>query len=133
MGNSVTRPKVELEFSHNGDRLLHLLRQQHPDYHPILNIARIAHNAEITGGGPDGDQPNPELALKAHTTVLRYVEPELKSVEVTIGKKDPRIIEVSLFDDSEPAKDLVKSLEVAEEFSMVVDGELIDDRSTTQD
>ena len=124
MSKSVTRPLVELEFNHNGDRLLHLLRKQHPDYHPILNIAKIAHEAETTGGGPEGNLPNRELALRAHTTVLRYVEPELKSVEVTIGNKNNRVIEVSLFDDAEPAKNLIKSLEEAEATSMVIDAEL---------
>ena len=109
MGNSVVRPEVEMEFRHNGDRLLRLLQRHHPDYHPIVNIAKIAHQAEISGGGSEGANPNPELALKAHTTILRYIEPELKSVEVTIEKKNTRIIEVSLFDDNEPARDLVRA------------------------
>ena len=92
MGHAA-RPLIEVEYGHNGDRLLALLRQRHPDYHPILNIASIAHQAE--------SEQDLELALKAHSTVLRYVEPELKSVEVKDRRSDRRVVSVSLFEDDE--------------------------------
>lgn len=89
----MSRPVLEKEFRHNGERLLDLLRSQHPDYHPILSIARIAHNC-------DGDPELLETALKAHSTILKYVEPEIKSVEVNVNRDDGRVIEVSLFSDT---------------------------------
>jgi hypothetical protein len=119
------RPLIEVEYAHNGDRLLALLRRQHPDYHPILNIAKIAHDAEVRGG-PDGE-PNLELALKAHTTVLRYIEPELKSVEVTVGNQNRRTINVSLFEDDEvgAAQQVEQRRNLA--VSRIIDAELADE------
>lgn len=102
-----TRPTLEVEYAHNGERLLRMLQTQHPDYHPILAIARLAHDAMQGGkfislGGEEGgvqEVPDRELALRAHTTILRYVEPELKTVEANLIKDDSRVIEVSLFEE----------------------------------
>lgn len=118
------RPKIEVEFVHNGDRLLHMLRKQHPDYHPIMAIAKIAHAAECPQF--DGMEPDLELALKAHTTVLRYVEPELKSIEISTHNPRGRTIEVSLFDDSQPSKQLTDELSKAEQVGKVIDVEFMD-------
>jgi hypothetical protein len=89
---------VEYDHKHNGERLLRMLQKQHPNYHPLLSIAKIAHDAE-EGYGED-NEPNLELALRAHQTVLRFVEPELKSIEVKVEKKDTRTINVRLFEES---------------------------------
>lgn len=90
-----SQPLVEVEHRHNGERLLEMirLRAQKPDYHPLVSIAKLGIAAEA-------DPESQDLALKAHTTVLRYIEPELKSVEVANANKRGRTIEVSLFDDT---------------------------------
>lgn len=102
-------PIVEIDHKHNGERLLRMLQSQHPEYHPLMSIARIAHQAEagITRTNSEGEtitEPDYRLALQAHQTVLRYVEPELKSVEVKVEKKDTRTINVRLFEE---VKDVV--------------------------
>jgi hypothetical protein len=96
-----SRDMVELDHKHNGERLLRMLQKQHPNYHPLLSIAKIAHDAEVGYDQGDGvDVPNLELALRAHQTVLRFVEPELKSIEVKVEKKDTRTINVRLFEEN---------------------------------
>jgi hypothetical protein len=85
----MSQPVIERVFKHNGERLLDMLRRQHPEYHPIVSIARIAHAAE--------DAQDSELALRAHATVLKYVEPELKAIEIKDNLRERRTIEVSLF------------------------------------
>ena len=51
--------------------LLARLKREFPGYHPIVEMARIAHNAEN------------DVALRAqmHTQIAKYVTPQLKSVE----------------------------------------------------
>jgi hypothetical protein len=87
-------PQLLVEPRHNGERLLRILQQHFPEYHPIISVARIAHETE-------GDPQTKDIALRAHATVLKYVEPELKSIEVKDGLKDRRTITVSLFEDAE--------------------------------
>lgn len=127
----MSRPTVELEFAHNGEKLLRLLQRQHPDYHPILSIAALAHKAET--GFPEMhpetghmvDVPKPDLALRAHATVLRYVEPELKSVEVTLNKDRGRTIEVTLFDDEVHTKNVAEERRLAGRVENVLEAELM--------
>lgn len=100
----MTQSLIEVEPRHNGERLLRLLQKRFPEYHPILHIADIAHKAEagievITEDGIEV-RPDLRLALSAHQTVLQYVEPSLKSVDVKIEKKDERVINVRLFEDA---------------------------------
>jgi hypothetical protein len=91
------QPLVEYDFKHNGERLLHMLRQRHPEYHPIMSIAHIAHVAE-------GEEGYLDTALRAHAIILKYIEPELKSVEVNINQDRKRVINVSLFEEEQPAQ-----------------------------
>lgn len=71
----------------NAMRLLGLIQKEFPNYHPVIAIARIAHHE-------DADL---KLQLEAHKAVAKYVEPELKSVEVR-NTLDARMVRVSLFD-----------------------------------
>lgn len=98
---------LEVEFKHNGERLLRMLHAQHPNYHPLISIAKIAHDAENLVD--EEGRPNYEIALRAHQTVLRYVEPELKSVEVKVEKVDTRTINVRLFEDVKDVTDVSES------------------------
>lgn len=131
------RPTVEYEYAHNGEKLLRLLQKQHPDYHPILAIAKLAHQAmdagfeEYTAEGKQYMSKKPDLALRAHTTVLRYVEPELKSVEITLNRDKGRTIEVSLFDDEVHQKRVMEERRLSANVSNVLDLELMPEEQAT--
>ena len=73
-----------------GDKVLALIRTEFPQYHPILAIARLAHD--------DALKEDPRLQLECHKTLVRFVTPELKSMEVKAEIKETRRVIVSLFD-----------------------------------
>lgn len=85
MGNAIT-PQREV-----GDRILALIRQKYPEYHPLLAIAEMAHDDKIE---------DPRLKLDCHKTIVKYVTPELKSVEIKADVTEHRRVVVSLFDGS---------------------------------
>lgn len=66
--------------------LLALLREKYPNYHPVLEMAKIAHEtADVS------------LAAQMHKEIAQYVEPKLKAVELTGAEGGPlRIIASSL-------------------------------------
>lgn len=102
---------VEVDFKHNGERLLRMITAQYPNYHPLMSIVKIAHDAEAMLSEEGLPAPNLSLALRAHETVLKYVEPELKSVDVKIEKKDTRTINVRLFEEVKDVVPVEKKLE----------------------
>ena len=53
-------------------KILDLIREKHPNYHPLLSLADIAHDKNA----------NLKLQAECHTTIARYTESQLKSVEV---------------------------------------------------
>ena len=61
--------------------LLKLLQEQFPDYHPVVEMAKIAHDL-------DNDI---SLRSSMHKEVAQYVTPKLKAVEVS-GNLDANII-----------------------------------------
>lgn len=71
-----------------GDRMLGLIRTKFPAYHPILAIAEIAHD-------PATDL---KMQLECHKTLIKYVTPELKSIEVKADISEHRRVIVSMFD-----------------------------------
>ena len=58
--------------------LLALLQEQYPNYHPVLEMARIAHDTE-----------DESIRANMHKEVAKYVEPMLKAVEVTGDEGGP--------------------------------------------
>lgn len=80
-------PIANLPPEHNGVRLLKMIQQRHPGYHPALSLADLAHTAE-----------EDDLAYRCHATLLKYIEPELRSVQVQAEVKETRTIRVSLFE-----------------------------------
>lgn len=54
-----------------GDKVLALLQEEYPEYHPLIGVARIAHSTD-----------DERLQFDCHKTLCEYVEPKLKSVEV---------------------------------------------------
>ena len=58
-----------------------MIQSKYPEYHPLMAIANIAHNAKAYL--PDGTEvPDQNLELRCHQTIAKYCETELKSVEV---------------------------------------------------
>lgn len=75
--------------------LLALLQQRDPSYHPIVAIHDIAKSADMLE-----DKEALRLQFDCHKTILRYVEPELKSVDVRVEEKpEDNMVRVSLFSD----------------------------------
>lgn len=70
------------------DVLLGMIQKEYPNYHPLVSIARIAHHN-------DADL---ELQFKCHQTIAKYVEPELKSLEVKGEINGRHRVSVSLFE-----------------------------------
>ena len=54
-------------------RLLDMIQEQHPNYHPILSLAEIATDLEN----------DIRVRLDANKTILPYVEAQLKSLEIS--------------------------------------------------
>ncbi len=79
-----------------------------------MSIARIAHAAE------QSEDPQLDLALRAHATILKYVEPELKSVEVNVSQEDRRTIEVRLFEERDTPPGIEEVAQIA-----YVDAEMV--------
>lgn len=71
--------------------VLDAIRQYYPDYHPLVSIAHIAHDVVS----------DPRLKFDCHRVIAKYVEPELKSLEVRGSFTETRRVSVSLFDESE--------------------------------
>lgn len=78
--------------SQKGSLLLAEIRKRYPNYHPILAIVDIAHD----------ENASLDLQFNCHKTVAKYVEPELKSIEVKGEYKQQQTVRVSLFGSDEP-------------------------------
>lgn len=83
-----------------GNALLSLLRAKHPEYHPIMAIANIAHDIDASL----------DLQFNCHKTIAKYILPELKSVEVNLKTAESRRVTVSLFDN-----DIIQEAELIED------------------
>lgn len=70
-----------------GSALLAMIQQEFPEYHPLVSIARIAHD----------ERASLNLQFECHKTISRFVEPELKSIEVH-QEKPNKTVTVTLFD-----------------------------------
>ncbi len=68
--------------------ILEEIRRHYPGYHPLVSIAHLAHNC-------DDDR----LKYDCHKTIAKYVEPELKSLEVRGVFDNVRRVSVSLFQE----------------------------------
>lgn len=73
------------------DELLGLIQRHYPGYHPLIAITHIAHNQ-------DADL---RLQYDCHKTIAKYIEPELKSLEVKAEINGARRVKVSLFEPIE--------------------------------
>lgn len=71
--------------------VLKAIQQFYPDYHPLVAIAHIAHTESV----------EPRLKFDCHRVIAKYVEPELKSLEVRGVVGEARRVSVSLFEDNQ--------------------------------
>lgn len=71
--------------------VLDAIRRHYPDYHPLVSIAHLANST----------MSDPRLQFDCHRVIAKYVEPELKSLEVRGSFTEMRRVSVSLFDESE--------------------------------
>lgn len=67
------------------------IQQFYPGYHPLISIAQLAHSSAA----------DPRLQFDCHKAIAKYVEPELKSLEVRGTIEDVRRVSVSLFDEQD--------------------------------
>ena len=80
---------MEIQAKGPGDRMLEMIRQRHPEYHPVLAMADLAHSTD-----------NEELEFKCHQAIAKYVAPELKSIEVRAEINEQRRVIVEMFDEA---------------------------------
>lgn len=85
------------------ERILAMIQEKHPEYHPLMAIAEIAN---------DADQ-DVRVRLSCHQTIVKYVESELKSVEVKAEIVEERRVVVSLFEGEYEIVPEQKSIEAA--------------------
>lgn len=74
------------------DRILSMLQEEFPGYHPLKSLARIANRAE----GEDD-----RLAADCNKALAKYIEPELKSIEVRSSDSEDGTMRVVLDGDFE--------------------------------
>lgn len=72
-----------------GERVLSLINEHYPQYHPIIGLAKIAHTTQ-----------DEQLEFNCHKALARYVEPELKSVEVSQAPPESELLRV-IFEDED--------------------------------
>ena len=69
-----------------GDKMLAMIRARHPEYHPVMAVADLAHNSE-----------DEKIQLACHQTIAKYVVPELKSIQIEAKMESHRRVTVELF------------------------------------
>ncbi|MDJ0952464.1 MAG: hypothetical protein QNJ81_02170 [Acidimicrobiia bacterium] len=80
-----------------GDKVLALLQEQFPSYHPLIGVAKIAHSTD-----------DERLEFDCHKVLSEFVEPKLKSVEVSQhrpGDEELKVIFEGDFEEIPPAPD----------------------------
>jgi hypothetical protein len=80
--------------SQRGSMLLAEIRKKYPNYHPVIAMVDIAHDQDASL----------ELQYNCHKTVAKYIEPELKNVEVKQDLRTMTTVRVTMFDESEPVE-----------------------------
>lgn len=89
MSSYAPSPPVIVESLSAGEKMLVLIRKSYPEYHPILAIAHIAHKTQ-----------DERVELSCHQTIAKYVQPELRSIEIRAKVETQKRVIVELFDPS---------------------------------
>lgn len=69
----------------NKQALIALLEAKYPGYHPVVEMAKIAHETD-----------DPVLSANMHKEVAQYVAPKLKAVEISGNSDAP--LQIGLVD-----------------------------------
>lgn len=80
--------------------VLDMIQSKYPGYHPLMAIADIA-NAPV--GTPETKDITWDLRFQCHKTIARFVEPELKSLEVK-NTDNRRNVTITLFGEDDDAE-----------------------------
>ena len=92
--------------------VLAMIQESYPNYHPLLAIAKIAHEAKFYDA-EGNERPDQNLAFRCHATIAKYCESEIKSIEIR-GKVDHNISTLRVVVDDRKPK-------------IIEDGEVIED------
>jgi len=94
--------------NHNGKRLLKLLQSEYPSYHPLIALVKLAH-----------DTKDPRVEMGCHATVAKYVEPEIKSIEIKSSvRKDYGVLRIVKSEEllQEQSPENIKGIEHKSDF-----------------
>jgi len=84
-----------------GNPVLQAIQQDYPGYHPLLAIAQLVHSDYANPALCYGEKQSPleclKFQLECHKTLAKFVQPELKSIEIRTQESMPHV-KVSLFD-----------------------------------
>ena len=95
------------------DRLLALIRTRHPGYHPILSMADLAHSSQ-----------DEKVRLDCHKTIAKYIEPELKAIEI---RGDNVGGSITIVTQGVPGRDLVEDMsKKRQDMLRIIDGSVQD-------
>lgn len=93
-GNPGGRPKG----SGKAQKLLELIRQEYPDYHPLVKLAELAETTMyLTEEGPKEIQASAQMQFLCHREIAKYVIPRPRSVAAE--EEDPENELLNLTDD----------------------------------
>ena len=59
------------DLTKTNNRLLSMLQDKYPAYHPLIAMAELAHSKNVEDG----------IKLNCHKEIAKYIEPQLKAVE----------------------------------------------------
>ena len=88
-----------------GEAALALVQSHYPGYHPLIGLARLAHDERVLA--------DPRLELEVHRSILPYVSPKLASAELKVDSQDDRRVIVSLFEERQLEDGRTVEVEVA--------------------
>ena len=96
------------------NRLLNMVQKKYPNYHPVIAMVKLAHTSQ-----------DENIQLSCHKAVARYVEPELKSLEVKGHvKHDHGVLRVIA--SSEKINDTTKSItDKSQDTTTIIEGSAV--------
>lgn len=106
---------MELVPKTPGERLLAMIQQRHPNYHPIVAIADLAHDQNV--------KADPRLELECHKAILPYIESKLANIEQKINLTETRRVVVSLFEDAEIVEEKTLPMLTADDVELIKQAE----------
>lgn len=91
-----------LEDSGQKSKILEMIQKKHPGYHPLVSLAEIALEDDVNG------EPLHDVKVRVdcHKVITKYVEPELRSIEIQGNvSADFGLLRVTILDDEDELSD----------------------------